>query len=155
HPGAYTTSTLDEGLERIAAAYGELFQRTSGYDVISCLEDTAGGGSTIGRQFEDLARLRGLIIERTGAEGRVGFCFDTCHAHAAGYGRSDRAKADAVLDEFGRVCGLGHLKVLHLNDSKGACGSRLDRHEHIGKGQIGTGGFAAVLGRSELAGRPM
>ncbi len=154
HPGAFTTSTLDDGLARIAAAYEELFRRTPGYSVVSCLENTAGGGSTIGRAFEDLARLRALIIDRTGAESRVGFCFDTCHAHAAGYDMAGREKADAVLDEFDSVCGLAHLRVLHLNDSKGAAGSRLDRHEHIGKGAIGLQGFAAVLNRGELAGRP-
>ncbi|MBX3357121.1 MAG: deoxyribonuclease IV [Phycisphaeraceae bacterium] len=155
HPGAHTTSTLEEGLGRIAAAYRELFRRTKGYATVSCLENTAGGGSTIGRGFEDLARLRGMIVEATGEAGRVGFCFDTCHAHAAGYDMAGRAKAGAVLDEFDRVCGIENLRVLHLNDSKGACGSRLDRHEHIGKGTIGEEGFAGVLGRTELAALPM
>lgn len=154
HPGAYTTSTLEEGLGRIAAAYRELFRRTKGYRTVSCLENTAGGGSTIGREFGDLARLRGLIVEATGEAGRIGYCFDTCHAHAAGYDMSSEGKARGVLDEFDRVCELSHLCVVHVNDSKGKAGSRLDRHEHIGRGTIGLGGFAAVVNRPELRARP-
>lgn len=154
HPGAHTTSTLEEGLARIAAAYRELFARTAGYRTVSCLENTAGGGSTIGREFADLARLRAMIIEATGQPGRVGFCFDTCHAHAARYDMSTAAKAAAVLDELDQVCELAHIRVVHLNDSKGEAGSRLDRHEHIGQGTIGLAGFEAVVNRPELAGRP-
>jgi deoxyribonuclease-4 len=154
HPGAYTTSSLDAGLERIAAAYAELFRRTAGYPVISCLENTAGGGSTIGRAFEELARLRAMIIDRTGAAERIGFCFDTCHAHAAGYDMAGESLAAAVLDALDASCGLDHVHVVHLNDSKGACGSRLDRHEHIGKGRIGREGFRAVVRHPRLASRP-
>ncbi len=170
HPGAFTTSTLDEGLARIADAYAQLFAATRGYRTISCLENTAGGGSTIGRIFEDLANLRALILQATGADSnldsttgspgkgaRIGFCFDTCHAHAAGYDMSSFDSATRSLDEFDRLCGLPHVRVLHLNDSKGALNSRLDRHEHIGKGQIGLGGFAAVLHHPAVraAHRPM
>jgi deoxyribonuclease-4 len=155
HPGSSTSSTLEDGLVRIAAAYRELFRRTAGYRTVCCLENTAGGGSTIGRTFEELARLRAMIVEATGQAGRVAFCFDTCHAHAAGYGMESRAKAAAVIDEFDRWCELSHLRVVHLNDSKAPRGSRLDRHEHIGKGTIGLDGFAAVVNRPELRGRPM
>jgi len=155
HPGAFTTATLDEGIARIADAYAELFSRTAGYRVVSCLENTAGGGSTIGRGFEELARLREAIGQRVGvaASGRIGFCFDTCHAHAAGYDMSSFAAAEHVLDEFDRVCGLKNIRVLHLNDSQGAVGSRLDRHEHIGQGEIGLEGFRAVVNREALAER--
>jgi len=156
HPGAFTTSTLDEGLGRIAKAYARLLERTRGFRTVSCLENTAGGGSTIGREFAELARLRELIVDRTGTEGaaRVGICFDTCHAHAAGYDMSSYDAANRSLDEFGRVCGFEHLRVLHLNDSKAKMGSRLDRHEHIGKGTIGLEGFRGVLNRPELRGVP-
>ncbi|MGE3108642.1 MAG: deoxyribonuclease IV [Phycisphaerales bacterium] len=159
HPGAYTTSSLEAGLDRIAAAYGELFERTAGFGTISCLENTAGGGSTIGREFGELASLRARIVKACGkeAEGRVGYCFDTCHAHAAGYDMGSFEGAGRTLDELDRVCGLERVRVLHLNDSKGACGSRLDRHEHIGKGTIGVEGFRAVVNRRELreSRRPM
>jgi len=159
HPGAFTTSSLEQGLDRIAAAYEELFKRTPGFAVVSCLENTAGGGSTIGREFGELAQLRERILAKVGAEGkkRIGYCFDTCHAHAAGYDMGDFDRATAALDQFDRVCGLGLMRVVHLNDSKGAAGSRLDRHEHIGAGTIGLEGFRAVVNRKELvdAPRPM
>jgi deoxyribonuclease-4 len=156
HPGAYTTATLDAGLERIADAYAELFDKTAGFRTVSCLENTAGGGSTIGREFEDLVRLRELIIKKVGRAGgsRVAYCFDTCHAHAAGYDMSSREAASATLDTFDRVCGLDHMAVLHLNDSKGKLGSRLDRHEHIGDGEIGLEGFGAVLTHPTLRATP-
>lgn len=156
HPGAFTSSSLDAGLARIADAYTLLFERTPGFRTVSCLENTAGGGSTIGRTFDELARLRTLILDRVGADAapRVGFCFDTCHAHAAGYDLSSRKSAAKALDEFDRVCGLQHIRVLHLNDSKGACGSRLDRHQHIGDGAIGLEGFRTVINRPEFRADP-
>lgn len=145
HPGAYTTSTREQGLKRIAAAYGELFTRTRGVRVVSCLENTVGSGSNLGREFGELASLRDLIIERTGTPERLGVCFDTCHAHAGGYDLSSRAKADAALEAFDRACGLEWIRVIHCNDSKGAMGSRRDLHEHIGSGTIGLEGFGAVV----------
>ena len=148
HPGAFTTSSLEEGLRRIADAYAELFSRTRGYATVSCLEGTVGAGSQIGGPFEELARLRTLIVERTGQPDRVGFCLDTCHVHAAGYDMSSSASAKAALDRFDQVCGLGHIRVWHMNDSKGAAGSHLDRHDHIGHGTIG--GPAASLSRQRL-----
>lgn len=159
HPGAFTTSDLDTGLRRIAVAYRELFKRTAGYRTISCLENTAGAGSTIGRTFEELALLRALIIEATGDGAdlkttRVGYCFDTCHAHAAGYDFSTDASAAAALTSLNRLCGLKNVRVAHLNDSKGACGSRLDRHQHVGKGTIGLPGFRVVVNRREWKNTP-
>ena len=163
HPGAWTTSTPAQGLARIAKAYATLFGRTNGCQTVCCLEDTVGAGSTLGRTFEELADLRARIIERTSQPDRVGFCVDTCHAHAGGYDLSTRALAEGVLDELDRVCGLEHVRVMHINDSKGQAGSRRDRHAHIGEGMIGRStrlrvlrdsGFAAVVNRPELAGVP-
>jgi deoxyribonuclease-4 len=155
HPGAFTTSSLDAGLDRIADAYAELFEKTAGYATVSCLENTAGGGSTIGREFDDLVRLRELIIKKVGkaASKRIAYCFDTCHAHAAGYDMGSAEAATRTLDTFDQVCGLEHLAVLHLNDSKGKVGSRLDRHQHIGAGEIGEEGFRGVLNHPMLAAR--
>jgi len=159
HPGASTTSDAASGLRRIALAYRSVVQRTAGYTTVLCLEDTVGSGSNLGRTFEELAELRAMILEATGAARRVGFCLDTCHAHAGGYDMSTRASGEAVLAEFDRVCGLDNLRVLHLNDSIGAVGSRRDRHAHIGEGTIGRGttartlrdsGFAAVLNHPGL-----
>lgn len=142
HPGSPTGAGIDFGLERIAAAYTELFRSTAGFKTVSCLENTCGAGSTIGGPFDQLARLRAMIVERTGLPDRVGFCIDTCHAHAAGYDLSTRAKGEAALQELDATCGLRHVRALHVNDSKGAAGSRLDRHAHIGEGTIGGNGRA-------------
>jgi deoxyribonuclease IV len=169
HPGSPGEAGADFGLDRIAAAYQQIFGSTRGYRTVCCLENTVGAGSMIGARFDQLAELRRRILDRAGAaaggvsgnESRVGFCFDTCHAHAAGYDLANRASAAAALEEFHALCGLDRLLVVHLNDSKGKVASRLDRHEHIGKGTIGNGsgglaasGFAAVLARPELANVP-
>lgn len=166
HPGACTTSTPEDGLRRIVKAYKRLFRETRGYQTVSCLENTVGSGSNHGRTFEELADLRARIVEATGAPDRIGFCFDTCHAHAGGYDLATRAGAEAVLDRWDALCGLGRLRVLHMNDSKTPCGSRRDRHAHIGEGTIGgparrptrarlaASGFAAVVNRPELQGVP-
>ncbi len=157
HPGSFTGSTLDHGLSRITDAYKEVFNRTRGYKTVSCLEGTVGAGSLIGGRFEHLASLRQTISDATGEPGRIGFCLDTCHMHAAGYDMSTRQSAEAALAEFDRLCGIENLRVFHINDSKGAVGSKLDRHQHIGMGTIGGGlakpnrtklaasGFAAVV----------
>ncbi|MCB9838468.1 MAG: deoxyribonuclease IV [Phycisphaeraceae bacterium] len=157
HPGAHTGSGEDAGLDRIAAAYRELFRERPDFRVTLCLEITAGGGSTLGRSFEELADLRQRIIDRAGSEfgNRVGFCFDTCHALAAGYDITTEKKTEKVLQEFDRVCGLANLKVLHLNDSKGALGSHVDRHEHLGMGEVGEGAFACLVNHRKLSGVPM
>ncbi|HED53884.1 MAG TPA: deoxyribonuclease IV [Phycisphaerales bacterium] len=169
HPGAYTTGTEAGGLKNIAKACKILFKRTNGAKVVVCLENTVGSGSNLGRTFDQLGQLRAMICDTTGEPERVGFCFDTCHAHAGGYDMSSREAADAALDEFDARCGLEFLHVLHLNDSKGDLASRKDRHEHIGDGTLGFAGgvsggkklalgktgFAAVVNRPELANRPM
>ncbi len=162
HPGAFTTSTLDAGLSRIAEAYREVFRRTKGSSTILCLEGTAGGGSNIGGQFEHLAEARARIVAATGEPARIGFCLDTCHMHAAGYDMSSRAAADSALGAFDALCGLANLRVMHINDSKGTVGSKLDRHMHVGEGCIGglceqptaaglrSTGFAAVVNHPHL-----
>ncbi|QOI99509.1 MAG: deoxyribonuclease IV [Phycisphaeraceae bacterium] len=139
HPGAFTAGTLEGGIARIASAYREVFRRTRGVAVVSCLEGTVGAGSQIGGRFEELAAARAAIIDATGEPSRVGYCLDTCHMHAAGYDLSTAGAAHDALETFDRVCGLAHLRVFHINDSKGKAGSRLDRHEHIGEGTIGGG----------------
>jgi deoxyribonuclease IV len=155
HPGSPTGAGVDFGIARVTEAYRRLFAGTRGLTTVSCLENTVGAGSTLGGPFDQLAELRTRIVDATGEPGRVGFCFDTCHAHAAGYDMASLAGANAALDEFDRVCGLEHIRVVHLNDSKGKAGSHLDRHEHIGQGTIGrprlaASGFAAVVLRREL-----
>ncbi|MEL6498555.1 MAG: deoxyribonuclease IV [Planctomycetota bacterium] len=168
HPGAFTTSDRPSGLKRIAKAYKQLFKRTNGARVISLLEDTVGSGSNLGREFDELGELRSMIIEQTGEPDRVGFCIDTCHAHAGGYDLSSRDSADEALDRLDATCGLANVKALHLNDSLKAVGSRKDRHAHIGEGTLcrkagaedGSkvplvrSGFAAVVNRREFRAIP-
>lgn len=159
HPGSTTGGEASAGVARIAAAYVTLFKATRGCAVVACLENTVGAGSTLGGRFEQLGELRAAIADATGQAERVGFCFDTCHAHAAGHDMSTRAAAAATLSAFDRACGMNNLRVLHMNDSKGALGSKRDLHQHIGLGEIGKGGlagsgFAEVCARSAFVGVP-
>ena len=140
-----------EGLKRIAQALDRLHRETRGYRTITCLENTVGSGTNLGYDFGHLARIRELVAEPE----RVGFCFDTCHAVAAGWDMSTPAKAKRVLAAFDATCGLDRLLVVHLNDSEGALGSRLDRHAHIGDGHCGEACFRAVLRHPMLRDRPM
>ncbi|MBL8746624.1 MAG: deoxyribonuclease IV [Phycisphaerae bacterium] len=178
HPGAHMIKDgamtpeerIEAGLRRIARAYKRLLKETKGFAVTVCLENTAGGGTTLGRTFEELSRLRELIVEEAGgeAEGRIGFCVDTCHALAAGYDiaargadGTERSRSEgealgrAMLERFDELCGIDHLRVLHLNDSLGKCGSRVDRHAHIGRGEVSLGAFSAVVNHRGLDSVPM
>lgn len=164
HPGAYTTSDEQSGLGRIVEAYEVLFEQTPDCPTVSCLENTVGSGTNLGGRFEHLGELRERIVERTGRAERVGYCIDTCHAHAAGYDLSTRALGEAMLDELDRRAGLSHVRVVHLNDSMGEAGSKRDRHAHIGEGTIGhktthaalaDSGFAAVMNCRAWRGVPM
>ena len=160
HPGAAVGQTREEGLARIAKAYKVLFKTTKGYKTVSCLENTAGAGSTLGRSFEELGSLRAMILEKTGCpDTRIGYCIDTCHAHAAGYDISTRTGGDAMLAALDALCGIANVRVLHMNDSKAPAASNKDRHAHIGEGTIGNGttpkllassGFAPVLAHPAL-----
>jgi deoxyribonuclease-4 len=145
HPGAYTTSSLEDGIARIASAVASILKDTAGYKTVMCFENVAGAGSTVGRTFEELATLRARVIDQGGPAQRVGFCIDTCHAHAAGYDLSTAASTRESLDKLLSTLGPETIRCLHLNDSKGKAGSRLDRHEHIGAGTIGQSGFATFL----------
>ena len=178
HPGAHTSpddppeAAVEAGLVRIARAYAALFKQTRGAGVVVCFENTAGGGTTLGRTFEELARLAELVHQEAGAdaEGRVGFCLDSCHALAAGYDIAATPNDDgsgrkrtlaqgtelgeAMLEAFDRTCGLDRLRVVHLNDSLGTRGSRIDRHAHVGKGHVAKGAFGAIVNHPRLAGVP-
>ncbi len=164
HPGAAVGQTREEGLARIAKAYRTLFKKTKGYTTVSCLENTAGAGTTLGRTFEELRDLRAMILEGTGCpDGRIGFCIDTCHAHAAGYDIATRAGGASMLASLDDTCGIQNVRVLHVNDSKAPAGSNRDRHAHIGEGTIGiatapkslgASGFAAVMAHPAFAAIP-
>lgn len=149
--GAAPTSDELEGLKRIVSALDELHAETAGAQTITCLETTVGSGTNLGYDFAHLAFIR----DNVKAPERVGFCLDTCHVTAAGYDMSTPEGAEAVLEQFDASCGLERLLVLHLNDSIGALGSRLDRHAHIGDGCCGEACFRAILGHTMLQDRPM
>ncbi|MBX6753027.1 MAG: deoxyribonuclease IV [Thermorudis peleae] len=141
HPGAYGTSSLEEGIRRIAEALNRVHAELPGYRVVTLLETTAGQGTTIGARFEELA----AITERIREPERIAYCFDTCHVFAAGYELTTPDGYAQTMAEFDNVLGLDRLRVFHLNDSKRERGSRVDRHEHIGKGKIGLEGFRQLV----------
>jgi deoxyribonuclease IV len=139
HPGNYIDDRA-AGLARNARAYAECLAAVPG-EVGVLIEGTAGAGTGLGSTFEELRALREALPD--GVRARVGFCLDTAHLHAAGY---DVATAlDEVWERFDREVGLTHLKCLHLNDSKGAPGSHLDRHQWIGEGTIGPEPFRRIM----------
>jgi deoxyribonuclease IV len=150
HPGAHTGSGLEAGIRTFADSLNRLHDAMPENRAITCLETTAGQGTTLGRSFEEIA----AIIDLVEAKHRVGVCLDTCHIFAAGYDIRTVDGVRAVLDEFDRVVGIERLKVLHLNDSKNPLGSNKDRHEHIGDGMIGLEGFRGIVNDPRLAGLP-
>jgi len=143
HIGSAKGAPADEALARVAAAVREALARTERAVVL--LENSAGG--TLGGSF---AELRDLLDRLDGAP-RVAVCLDSAHLFAAGVDLRREADVTAMLDEFDRVVGLGRLGLWHLNDSRSALGSRLDRHENIGAGAIGRAGFRALLREPRLA----
>jgi len=158
HPGSHMSEPNERsrrrGLARVGDAIARLIQETPSYRTMVCIEDTAGGGTSLGGPIEDLASIADRVAEMVEADGRIGFCLDTCHALAAGYDIRSEAGMNRVLERFDEVCGLDRLAALHLNDSKGELGSRVDRHEHIGDGRVGKGAFAAIVNRADLADVP-
>ncbi len=150
HPGAHVGSGEGAGLTRMARALGEVHQAVRSSQTRILLETTAGQGTKLGYCFEHLAWL----LERTPEGERLGICLDTCHVFAAGYELRTPKGYVATMGSFDRVIGLERLKALHLNDSKGELGSRKDRHEHIGKGQIGLEGFRHMLNDPQLRSLP-
>ena len=150
HPGAHMGSGEEEGLYRISRALNLIHQRAPDLKVMVLLETTAGQETNLGWRFEHLAR----IIEMLEEDWRVGVCFDTCHVFAAGYDICSDDGYRRTFEEFDEVIGLERLKVIHLNDSKAPCGSRIDRHEHIGRGKIGLEAFRRLLTDDRFAELP-
>jgi len=148
HPGAHLGAGEEAGLQRMAAAFRQIFNEATP-EVTVLLENTAGQGTCLGYRFEHLA----AIIEQV-PEGRFGVCFDTCHAWAAGYDLSTMEGFARVMEEFDRVIGLERLRAFHVNDSRKGLGCRVDRHEHVGQGSIGEAGFAALMKDPRFAGIP-
>jgi deoxyribonuclease-4 len=142
HPGSHTGAGEQLGIRRIAEALNRIHEETPECaDTLTCLEIMAGQGSVLGRRLEELRAVIDLVEDRA----RVGVCLDTCHAYAAGYDIRTPEGYAAFIREVDRWLGLEAVKVWHFNDSKGALGSNIDRHVHIGEGEIGEEGFRHIL----------
>jgi deoxyribonuclease-4 len=151
HPGACTGGSDAEGLQLIARALEIVMKRRRGSPTLVLLEHTAGTGTVLGHRFEHLA----LILELMPDAGRVGVWLDTCHLLAAGYDITTPSGYAETFAQLERYVGLERLKGFHLNDSKKPLGSRIDRHEHIGKGCLGLEPFRWILNDPRFADLPM
>jgi len=147
HLGSHLGEGREKGLARIVSALQTVFSENDS-DTVLLLENSAGTKNSMGSTFSDIA----AVLQSLPAEcNRLGVCLDTCHLHAAGYDLRTPFALQATLDMFQDCIGLELLMLIHLNDCKGAIGSHLDRHEHIGLGQIGEEGFRAILCHPALA----
>jgi deoxyribonuclease-4 len=140
HPGGSLGKTSDEVcLERIAESINIALDKTHG--VIAVIENTAGQGSNLGYKFEQIR----FIIDRVADKNRVGVCIDTCHSFAAGYDLTSDAAFNETFSHFDKTIGFQYLKAMHLNDAKKGLGSRVDRHESLGKGLLGMDVFKRLM----------
>lgn len=141
HPGAHLGAGEEAGLEKITASVNRMFRKTSNIRTRIALETTAGQGSSLGYAFEQIA----YIIDNVREPERLCVCLDTAHVFAAGYDIGNDPATRRMFREFDRVIGLDRLAAIHLNDSKTVRGSRVDRHQHIGKGKIGLEAFRLIM----------
>ncbi len=152
HPGSHVGAGIGTGLEHLTGNLDRAFdQATEAQTVMVLLETTAGQGTGLGASFAELA----YVLEHSRYQERLGVCLDTCHVFAAGYDIRTKAGYDKTFAAFDKSIGLEHLRFFHINDSKKELGSRVDRHEHIGKGKIGMAGFRLLLNDPRFANHPM
>jgi deoxyribonuclease IV len=151
HPGSHVGAGEDEGIKTVARSLDEVHKACPGYNVKVTLEITAGQGSNLGYRFEQIAK----IIDATRESDRLRVCFDTEHAFAAGYDIRTKEGYEQTFMEFDEEIGIDRLAAFHLNDSKKEFNSRVDRHEHIGKGHIGADAFRFLLNDKRFWGLPM
>lgn len=151
HPGAYLDSSEEDGIKKIVKSLDSLLKSTKGYKVKIALENTAGQGTNLGYKFEQLAQ----IIDLSSDPKRLGTCFDTAHAYAAGFNIKSKDGYKKTWERFDRIIGLNKLLAFHLNDSKQPLGSRKDRHEHIGEGTLGKEAFRMLLNDKRFEKLPM
>ncbi len=140
HPGSHLKQiSVEECLDRVAESINMALDATK--NVVAVIENTAGQGSNVGFAFWHLQR----IIEGVNDKSRVGVCIDTCHAFAAGYDLHDEYEWNKAWDELDKTVGIKYLRGMHLNDAKKPSGSKVDRHESIGKGEIGIDCFRRIM----------
>lgn len=150
HPGSHMGAGAAAGIARIAESLNIVHEKTKGFRTLTILETTAGQGTSIGHRFEELREILDGVEERA----RIAVCLDTCHLFAAGYHVNSEEGWDTTLRECDNLLGLSRIAAVHVNDSRKGFGSRLDRHEHIGKGLIGETGFRFVMNDGRFAGVP-
>jgi len=153
HPGSHGGAGIETGLANVTSNLDQVIEQ-AGDDcapVTVLLETTAGQGTGLGYRFEELA----WILEKSKYSNRLGICVDTCHIFAAGYDIRTPETYAATFTEFDQLIGLDRVRFFHLNDSKKELGSRVDRHEHIGKGHIGLAGFRELLTDPRFSNHPM
>ncbi len=151
HPGSHKETGEEACLRKVAGTVGWVLDQTKGSSVKVLYETAAGQGSCVGHRFEQMAAL----LKLTGHPDRTGICLDTCHLFAAGYDLRTKAAYEETMGEFDRIVGLKAVRAVHLNDSKKELGSRVDRHEHIGRGFIGREGFRFLINDPRLNHVPM
>jgi deoxyribonuclease-4 len=149
HPGSGKGQAPAPTFKRLGKAMQAALAETATTPLL--FENTAGAGFTIGRTFEELAR----VIEVSDAGERIGVCLDSCHLLASGYEVRERAAFKAVVDDYDRIVGLERLRALHLNDSKVALGANVDRHANLGEGELGEKGIRVFLGEPRFKGLPV
>lgn len=145
HPGSHTGSGLDKGIKRIAEALNLILQEIEGKTMI-LLENTAGAGTGIGENFQQLKAILDLVQE----SDRLGICVDTCHAFTAHYNLKEKEGLEKLINDFEDLLGLDKLKVIHLNDSKYDFATNKDEHAHIGQGKIGSEAFKRIINHPKL-----
>jgi deoxyribonuclease-4 len=152
HPGSHVGGGIDAGLEHLTSNLDRAFEQTKeAQSVMVLLETTAGQGTGIGASFEEIA----YVLAHSQFAERLGVCLDTCHVFAAGYDIRSKTAYQKTFTAFDEIIGLDRLKFFHINDSKKELGSRVDRHEHIGKGKIGLEGFRLLLNDRRFKNHPM
>ena len=151
HLGAHLGEGEEVGLKLLSESFDFVFENAEAPDITVLLETTAGQGTNLGYCFEHLRDVIGM----SKYPARFGVCLDTCHVFAAGYDMRTEADCDATFNQFNEVIGLARLKAFHLNDAKSTYQSRVDRHEHIGDGNIGATAFAYILNDSRFAEIPL
>lgn len=151
HPGAYTSGSEIAGLRNVVRAINYVHSPSRNLRCRCLLETTAGQGTSLGWRFEQLAQ----IIDGVKEPDYLGICFDTCHVFAGGYPLGSPRDYEATMAAFDRLVGLKRIKAFHLNDSRSACGSRVDRHEHIGRGKLGLEPFRLLVADPRFRKVPM
>jgi deoxyribonuclease-4 len=148
HPGNCKGHSVEQGLHAVSRSLAEAAHGLDTRNLTVLLENTAGAGAALGSRFEELGVIRQFAAELT--DLKIGFCIDTCHCLASGYDVSSVSGLRWTVAEIDGTLGIENVRVIHANDSKGALGSHLDRHEHIGRGHIGEGGFRRILNHPKL-----